>query len=102
MIEHIPLTHNASLVLQIFEDLERIKTQVALPKFQVLTAVRAVKQLDSDDFASLGKSLAIESGLASTSDTYEVLEKLGRDWTLKKCEAFLQALKGNIPTNEIH
>jgi len=102
MNKQITLTQNANLVLQIFEDLERIKTQVKLPRFQVLTAVRAVKQLDSDDFAGIGKSIAIESGLASTNDSYETLEKLGRDWTLKKCEAFLQALKANIPTNEIH
>lgn len=102
MIEHIPLTHKAGLVLQIFEDLETVKAQTQLTKAQVFVFIAALKQLDTEDFAGLGKSIAIESGLASPKDSYETLVKLGKDWTLKKCEAFLVALKGNIPTNEIH
>ena len=102
MIEHIPLTHKAGLVLQIFEDLETVKSQTQLTKAQVFVFIAALKQLDTEDFAGLGKSIAIESGLASSKDTYATLVKLGKDWTLKKCEAFLVALKGNIPTNEIH
>ena len=100
--EQIALTHKASLVLQIFEDLETIKTQTTLTKAQVFVFIAALKQLDTEDFAGLGKSIAIESGLASSKDTYATLVKLGKDWTLKKCEAFLQALKANVPNGYIH
>ena len=102
MTKQIALTRNADLVLHIFADLEAIKTQTTLGKNQVYLFIRAVKQLDSDDYAALGKSIAIESGLIATEDTYETLEKLGRDWTLKKSEAFLVALKSNIPNNSIN
>lgn len=98
----IVLTDNAKLTFEMIEFYERIKKPTRIGKNMVYLFILGVKQMNSEDFAGIGKSIAIESGLASSSDTYESLEKLGRDWVLKKCESFLVALKVNISVRDIH